>query len=101
MSSAAEAEISGLFICAKSMVHIRQTLINMSWPQPKYPTQCDNYTAVEAANETIIQRKTKTINMQNQWLHFRESQGQFQFFWAPGANNLPNYSTKDHPTPLS
>ena len=97
MSSAAEAEISGLFICAKAMVHIRQTLINMVWPYPKYPIQCDTITSVDVSYETIIQHRTKTMNMQYHWLHFREAQGQFWFFWAPGANNISMYSTKNHP----
>ena len=35
MYSAAEAKIDGLFICAKAMVQLRQTLIEMDWPQPK------------------------------------------------------------------
>ena len=68
MSSSSEAEIAGLFICTKAMVQINQTLIEMVWPQPKSPIQCDNSTAVGFANDTIIQRKTKTMNMQYHWL---------------------------------
>ena len=60
MYSTAEAEMYGLFICAKAMVQICQTLIDMRWPHPKYPIQCDNSTAVGVANDTIMQRKTKT-----------------------------------------
>ena len=101
MSSAAEAEIFGLLICAKSMVQLRQTLIEMGWPHLKSPIHFDNSTAVGFSNETIVQRKTKTINMQYHWLRYREAQGQFRFFWSPGANNLAYYSTKNHPPPLS
>jgi hypothetical protein len=32
MSSAAEAELSGLFICAKEMTPLWQSLIEMGWP---------------------------------------------------------------------
>ena len=64
MSSAAEAELASLFICAKAMVPIRQSLTKMGWPQPKYPIQCDNLTAVGVSNETIIPRKTKSMDMQ-------------------------------------
>ena len=39
MSSAAEAKIDGLFICAKAMVPLRNTLIGMGWPQPKSSIQ--------------------------------------------------------------
>ena len=68
MSSAAGAKIAGLFICAKAMVTLRNTLIIMGWTQPKYPIQCDNSTAVGVSNNTIIKRKTKTMNMKYHWL---------------------------------
>ena len=97
MSSAAEAELAGLYICAKEMVPLRQTLAKMGWPQPKSPIQCDNSAAVGVANETIIPRKTKSMDMQFHWLRCRDSQGQFRYFWAPGSLNLGDYSTKNHP----
>ena len=37
MSSAAEAELVGLFICTKEMVPIPQSLNEMGWSQPKSP----------------------------------------------------------------
>ena len=46
MSSAAEAQLSGLFICAKAMIPLRDTLIKMGWPQPPSPVQCDKFTPV-------------------------------------------------------
>ena len=63
MSSAAETELAGIFICAKAMVPLCQSLTEMGWPQPKYPIQCDNSMAVEVDNETIIPRKTKSMDM--------------------------------------
>ena len=48
------------------------------------------------ANETIIPRKTKSMDMQFYWLRFRDAQGQFRYFWAPGPDNLGDYSTKNH-----
>ena len=38
-SSATESELSGLFICAKNMVPIRNTLVKIGWPQPLFPIQ--------------------------------------------------------------
>ena len=57
MSSAAEAELAGLYICAKEMVPLRQSLVEMGWPQPRSPIKCDNSTAIGVSNETIIPRK--------------------------------------------
>ena len=54
MSSAAESELAGIFICAKEMVPLFQTLMEMGWPQPKTPIQCNNSTAIGVAIETII-----------------------------------------------
>ena len=97
MSSAAEAELAGLFTIAKEMIPLRQALTEMGWPQPRTPIQCDNSTAVGVANETIIPRKTKSMDMNFHWLRCRESQRQFQFFWAAGKLNLGDYPTKKHP----
>ena len=69
----------------------------MRWPQPKTPIQCDNSTAVKVTNETIIPRKTKSMNMKLHWLRFIESQQQLRYFWAAGKLNLADYSTKYHP----
>ena len=41
MASAAEAEMAALYITAKKMVPMRNTLIEMGWPQPKAPIQTD------------------------------------------------------------
>ena len=63
MSSAAEYELAGLYICAKEMVPLRQSLVKMGWPQPRSPIQCDNSTAIGVANEKIIPRKTKSMDI--------------------------------------
>ena len=78
MLSAAEAELAGLFICAKKIVPIHQILVEMGWPQPKPPIQTDNSTAVGMANKTIITKKMKSVDMCLWWLRCRESQGQFR-----------------------
>eukprot|EP00804_Cyclotella_cryptica_P026697 CCRYP_007931-RG/>CCRYP_007931-RG protein AED:0.31 eAED:0.31 QI:0/-1/0/1/-1/1/1/0/442 len=96
-SSAAESELAALFICAKEMVHLRQSLIEMGWPQPQSPIQTDNTTALGVANKTIIAKKMKSMDMHLWWLHCRESQGQFCYYWGPGPSNLADYSTKAHP----
>ena len=39
MASAAEAEMAALYITAKKMIPLRNTLIEMGWPQPHTPIQ--------------------------------------------------------------
>ena len=41
MDSAAEAEMAALYITAKKMIPLRNTIIEMGWPQPKLPTQTE------------------------------------------------------------
>ena len=96
-SSAAEAELAGLFICAKKMVPLRQSLVEMGWPQPKSPIQTDNTTALGVANKTIVTKKMKSMDMQLWWLRCRKSQGHFRYYWGPGTTNLADYPTKAHP----
>ena len=97
MSSAAEAELAALFIMAKELVPLRQTLTEMGWPQPKTPVQTDNSTAVGVTNKTIVPKRTKSMDMRFHWLCCREAQGQFRFYWDKGANIKGGYSTKHHP----
>eukprot|EP00804_Cyclotella_cryptica_P013270 CCRYP_007041-RB/>CCRYP_007041-RB protein AED:0.48 eAED:0.48 QI:0/-1/0/1/-1/0/1/0/127 len=76
-SSAAESELAALFICAKEMVPLVQSLFEVRWPQPQSPIQTDNTTALGVANKTIIAKKMKSIDMRLWWLRCQEPQGQF------------------------
>ena len=97
MSSAAEAELAALFLAAKDMVPFCQTLTETGWPQPKTPIQVDNSTAVGVTNQTIVPKRTKSMDMRFHWLRCREAQGQFRFYWAPGPTNEGDYTSKHHP----
>ena len=72
MSSAAKAELAGLFICTKAMVPMCQSLIKMGWPQPKSPIQTDNSTAAGVVNKTIITKNIKSMDIELWWLRCRE-----------------------------
>ena len=50
VSSAAEAEMTALFLTAKEMAPLRNTLTEMGWKQPPSPPQSDNSTAVGMTN---------------------------------------------------
>ena len=101
MSSASKYELAGLFTTAKEMVPLRQSIIEMVFPQPKTPIQCNNSTAVGVTNETIVPCKNKSVDMKFHWLCCRELQQQFRYFWAAGKLNLSDYSTKTHPPPYT
>jgi hypothetical protein len=96
-SSAAEAEVGGLFVNLKEALVLRQTLHDMGYPQPTTPIQTDNSTAAGLANNTIKQNKSRHIDMRYHWIRDRGVvQGQFNIFWDSGSNNLADYFTKHH-----
>ena len=83
MASAAESEMAALFITAKKMIPLRNTLIEMGWPQTQKPIQTDNSTVLVFTNKTIVNKSTKSSDMKLWWLRDRESQEQFSYYWAP------------------
>ena len=71
MSSAAEAELSGLFICSKDTIPLRNTLTEMGWPQPPSPGQCNNSTSTGVTNKTMVKKMIKSMDMRLWWLQCR------------------------------
>ena len=63
MSSAAEAKLSGFFICTKVMVPLRNTLMEMGWPPSPLPLQCKNSTAIGVTNKTMVNKMLKSMYM--------------------------------------
>jgi len=88
MSSAAEAELG---------VSMRHTLEEMGHPQPRTPIQTDNKTANDLLTNKIMPKALKAMDMRFHWLRCRDAQGQFQYYWRPGTQNLADYFTKHHP----
>ena len=71
MSSAAEAEMSALFITEKNMIPLRNTLIEIGWPHPQTPIQTDNSTSVGFTNKKMVNKATKSSDMKLWWLRDR------------------------------
>ena len=97
VSSAAEAEMTALFLMAKEMAPLCHTLTKMGRKQPPSPLQSDNSTAVGMTNCTLIPCKSKSWDLPLNWLRYREAQGQFHIYWDKGPNNNSDHSTKHHP----
>jgi hypothetical protein len=97
MSSAAEAELGGLFLNAKMAVPIRTTLEELGHKQPPTPIQTDNSTASGVVNNEIQPKATKAMDMRFYWLKDREAKKQFKIYWRSGKLNKGDYHTKHHP----
>ena len=94
MSSACEAEIGTMYMNAREAVPARKTLKEMGHPQPRTPIHMDNSAAHSVVTNNIQPRWAKALDMRFYWLRCRDAQGQFRYFWMPGAQNLANYFTK-------
>jgi hypothetical protein len=92
MSSAAEAELGALLINAKTAASMRTTLEELGHPQTQTPMQTGNSTA-----HALLPKVLKAMDMRFHWLRCHDAQGQFRYYWRPGAQNLADYWTKHHP----
>jgi hypothetical protein len=62
--------------------------------------ETDNTTATGYSNGTIKQKRTKAMDMPFYWIKDRVKQG-FNVYWGPGFQNLADYFTIFHKTPLA
>jgi hypothetical protein len=96
VASAAESELGACFHNAQSGAPLRVTLIKLGHIQPPTPLRTDNSTASGILNETIKQKRSKSMDMWYHWLIDRVRQKQFDVYWGPGRENLGDYHTKHH-----
>ena len=98
MSSAAEAELGGLFRNGQEGYNIRNILTEMGHEQyGPTPIATDNSTAEGIANDTVKAKRSKAMDMRFYWIRDRVKQGQFRVHWKPGRDNKADYFTKHFP----
>ena len=98
VSSSAEAEVAGIFHNATMAIPIRHILQALNHPQPATPLKTDNSTAAGFVYDNIHQKRSKSWDMRYHWLRDKQTQEQFNIFWARAINNDADYYTKHHPT---
>jgi hypothetical protein len=94
VASAGEAEYGSAFIFAQRGVWLRTIAIALGHAQPATPILCDNAFAIGLANDTIKQKRSKSIDMRFHWLRDRIRQGQFTITYLAGTLNLADFFTK-------
>ena len=77
MGSAAETEIGATYINGQEAVPICTLLRELGQPHLATPMQVDNSTEIGFANDTIKQKRSKSINMRFYWIRDRTTRGQF------------------------
>jgi hypothetical protein len=96
VASAAESEVGACFHNAQSGAPLRVTLAELGHPQPPTHLRTDNSTAYCIVNETIKQKRSKSMDMRYHWLTDRVHQKQFNVYWRPEHEHLADYHTKHH-----
>ena len=88
VSSAAEAEVAGVFHNAGMALPIRHFLECLGHIQPPTPIKTDNSNATGFIYDNIHQRRSKTWDMRYYWLRDRSNQRQFNIYWDKGATTM-------------
>jgi hypothetical protein len=98
LSSAAKAELAGVFYNGEEACPLRSCLTGLGHPQPQTPIQTDNSTAAGIVSDNVKQKRSKAMDMSFYWIRDRVRQGQFLVYWRKGSSNRADYFTKHHPT---
>ena len=96
VASAAEAEVTGVFHNAQISLPIRRILELLNHPQLPTPLKTNNSIANGFIHKNIHQKTSKSWDMRYYWLRKRQTQNQYNFYWAPGHDNHTDYVTKHH-----
>jgi hypothetical protein len=94
VSSVGEAEYGAAFIFAQHGVWLRNIAAAFGHAQLATPILCDNEFAIGLANDTIKQKKSKSIDMRFHWLRDRIRQRQFTITHLKGSLTSPTSSPK-------
>jgi len=100
VTSAFEGEYGGLYVNGQHAEALRNTLMDMGYPQGPTTLISDNSAAVGIATFTAKQRRSKHIDLRFHWIRDRANQGHFNILWRAGITNLADYFTKILPTSI-
>ena len=97
VGSAAEAELAGAHANAQLGVPERMTLKNIGYPQPPTPIFADNECAIGLSLQTVIPKKSKSMDQRFNWIRERMSLLEFTIPWIPSLENYADFFTKSLP----
>ena len=98
MSSFQESESGPCFINGKYSATLHNALYKMNHIQGTTPIQFHNIVANGIITETVIQRRSKAMDMRFYWLCDQCLQKQFHVHWKQGQQNIEDYPSKHHYT---
>ena len=95
-ASAAEAELSALYLNVKQGRIIRLVLEEIGHPQPPTPINCDNLTTTGIVNGTVKRQRSRSMEKNYFYVIDQVDNKQFIVEWYPGHENLGDYISKHH-----
>jgi hypothetical protein len=81
LSSAAESKLGALFHNGKEACPLCTALSELGHPQPATVIITDNSTAAGIANDSVKQKRSKSMDMRFYWICDRVRQGHFTIQW--------------------
>ena len=96
VASAAEAELSTLFLNHKEGIIFWLTLVELGHPQLRTLVHCNNATTVGIANNTVKWQQSRSSEMRYFWVGGKEAQDIYDIQWHPGQENFADYQSKHH-----
>ena len=97
VASAGEAEYGAMFTVTQIAEFTRTVLLALGHAQPPTEMFCDNECALGLANDTVKQRRSKSVDMRYHWVRDRVRQGHFKVTWRSGKTLLADFFTKAIP----
>ena len=91
ISSVQESETGSGFINGKDAAPLRNALYEMGHIQGPTPIQFGNIVANSIITDTVVQRRSKSMDIQFYWLRDRFQQKQFHVHWKHAKRNLANH----------
>ena len=85
-----------MLVNAKISFSALNTIEELGYWQPKTPMQVNNLAAERMANDKIVPKWTKEMDVNFDWLHDRKSQGKLQCFLKVRTETFAGYWTKNH-----
>ena len=96
-SSTAESKLCGLLCNAQDGTILHLTLNVMGHQQTKAtPIYLENTTSVSIANISIKKQWSRAMDMHYFWVVRQVNLDNFRVIWAPGLDNLADYSKKHY-----
>ena len=97
VGSAAEAELAATYANAQLACPERTTLKNIGYPQPPTPLFCDNECTIGLSTQTVVPKKSKSMDQRFNWIRERVSLLEFTLPFVRSLGNWADFFTKPLP----